>query len=71
MDVQCKGLEKDLSFTVGSDRTEVIERSGGTGTIWSPLEDQGGYGMWSVSVRKVNIINYSLNTTVTHTTPPL
>ena len=44
MDVQCKGLEKDWSFTLGSDRTEVIERSGCLGTIWSPLGDQGGMG---------------------------
>jgi hypothetical protein len=47
MDIQCKGLEKDWSFTVCNDRIEVIERSGGMGTIWSHWGIMG-YGMWSV-----------------------
>ena len=49
MDIQCKGLEKDWSFTAGSDRIEVIERSGGMGTIRSPLGDQGVWDVVCVS----------------------
>ena len=47
MDIQCKGLEKDWSFMVGSDRIKVTERSGGMGTIWSPLGG-GIRGVWDV-----------------------
>ena len=69
MDVQCKGLEKDWSITVGSDRIEVIERSGGMGTTWSLLGDQGAWEAVCVNKKGKYHINYSLNTTVSHTTP--
>jgi len=65
MDTQCEGLEKDYSFTVCNDRTEVTDRSGGMGTIWSPLGDQGGMGYGLC--KKVNFKYYSLNTTASHT----
>jgi hypothetical protein len=44
MDLPCRGLETDWVFTVDGERTEVIEGSGGMGTIWHPLEDRRGEG---------------------------